>query len=77
MSAVTIIMLVLSVICLAIGLMLSGSGTTNGLSAISGQDLEIFRKTKDRGLIKILQMVMFVLMVALIIIAILAQIYGW
>lgn len=77
MSTSTIVLLVLSVICLIIGLLLSGSGSTSGLSAIAGQDLEIFKKTKDRGIVKILQMIMFVLVLVLIIIAILAQIYGF
>jgi preprotein translocase subunit SecG len=65
--------MVISVFCLVIGLLLSGSGSTTGLTAIAGQDLELFKKTKDRGIIKILQMVMFVLMITSIILAIIFQ----
>jgi preprotein translocase subunit SecG len=32
--------------------MLSSSGSTQGLASMNGQDLELFKKTKDRGLIK-------------------------
>ena len=67
MDVIGIVMIVISVICLVIGLLLSGSGSTSGLSAIAGQDLELFKKTKDRGLIKILQMVMFILMIGLLV----------
>jgi preprotein translocase subunit SecG len=42
----------LCVVIIALGLLLSGSGSSSGLVATSGQDLELFRKTKDRGLIK-------------------------
>jgi preprotein translocase subunit SecG len=62
MSIATIILLVICVVCLVIGLLLSGSGSTTGLAALSGQDLELFRKTKDRGFVKFLQLVMFFLM---------------
>jgi len=61
MSTITIIILVVMIISLVIGLLLSGSGTTTGLAALSGQDLELFRKTKDRGFIKILQIIMFLI----------------
>ena len=67
MDIIGIVMIVISVICLVIGLLLSGSGSTSGLSAIAGQDLELFKKTKDRGTIKILQMIMFILMIGLLI----------
>jgi preprotein translocase subunit SecG len=56
--------------------MLSGSGSTTGLTAIAGQDLELFKKTKDRGFVKILQMTMFVLMITMIILAIVFQATG-
>ena len=72
MSAASIIILILSIVCLIIGLLLSGSGTTNGLTNIIGQDLELFKKTKDRGFIKILQMIMFFLMIVMLVLLILS-----
>lgn len=64
MSVASIIFLVLSIIALITGLILSGSGTTAGLTNNNiGQDLELFKKTKDRGFIKIMQMFMFFLLV--------------
>ncbi|MDR2822959.1 MAG: preprotein translocase subunit SecG [Mycoplasmataceae bacterium] len=74
MSVFCIILIVLSTICLIVGLLLSGSGSTTGLTAIAGQDLELFKKTKDRGFIKILQMLMFFLMFAMITVAIVSAI---
>jgi preprotein translocase subunit SecG len=59
-----------------IGLLLSGSGSTTGLTALAGQDLELFKKTKDRGFVKILQMTMFVLMFVVFAIAIIGSITG-
>jgi len=76
MNVSTIVLLVIAVICLIIGLLLSGSGSTSGLSAIAGQDLELFKKTKDRGFVKIMQMIMFVLMIILIVLAIVFQVLG-
>jgi preprotein translocase subunit SecG len=64
-------------VCLVIGLLLSGSGSTTGLTALSGQDLELFRKTKDRGFIKILQMIMFLLMFSALVLLFLAQILNF
>jgi preprotein translocase subunit SecG len=59
---------------LIIGLLLSGSGSTTGLTALAGQDLELFKKTKDRGFVKILQMVMFILMFIIFTVAIVGAI---
>ncbi|MGL4948515.1 MAG: preprotein translocase subunit SecG [Mycoplasma sp.] len=56
-----------------LGLLLSSSGASAGLSNISAQDLEIFRKTKDRGMVKLLQ-VIFVIM--LIVISILIVVFS-
>ncbi|WP_027124170.1 preprotein translocase subunit SecG [Mycoplasmoides pirum] len=67
MNAIQIIMFIMSIISLIIGLLLSNSGSTGGLASLSGQDLEIFKKTKDRGLIKVLQIVMFVIMILFLI----------
>ncbi|WP_033159854.1 preprotein translocase subunit SecG [Mycoplasmoides alvi] len=67
MNAIEVIMFIMSVIALIIGLLLSNSGSTGGLASLSGQDLEIFKKTKDRGLIKILQILMFIIMIAFLV----------
>ncbi|WP_343251766.1 preprotein translocase subunit SecG [Mycoplasma amphoriforme] len=67
MGPIQIIMFVLAILSLIIGLLLSNSGSTGGLAWLSGQDLEIFKKTKDRGLIKSLQIIMFVLMLLFLI----------
>lgn len=77
MSAASIVILVLAIICLIIGLLLSGSGSTNGLTNIIGQDLELFKKTKDRGFIKILQMTMFIIMVIMLVLLILSIVLKW
>jgi preprotein translocase subunit SecG len=50
--------------------LLSPSGSTSGLSAMAGQDLELFKKTKDRGFIKVMQMVMFSLVLVLMVVCI-------
>lgn len=61
----TIIILIVAIIIIILGLLLSGTGSNAGLSNISGQDLEIFKKTKDRGIIKILQFIMFIALIGL------------
>ncbi|MBQ6970385.1 preprotein translocase subunit SecG [bacterium] len=66
MSPIAITMFVLGTIILVIGLLLSGSGTTSGLTTVVGQDLELFKKTKDRGIVKVLQIIMFLLTLTLI-----------
>ncbi|MDR2557585.1 MAG: preprotein translocase subunit SecG [Mycoplasmataceae bacterium] len=57
---------VLSVFVILIGLLLSSSGSSSGLVATSGQDLELFRKTKDRGLIKWLQIILFLIVIIIL-----------
>ncbi|MCQ3907590.1 MAG: preprotein translocase subunit SecG, partial [Mycoplasmoidaceae bacterium] len=66
MTPIAIVMFVFGGIALLIGLLLSGSGTGAGLNAQAGQDLELFKKTKDRGFVKILQIVMFVITLVLL-----------
>lgn len=67
MTPIFVVMFILGIITLLIGLLLSSSGSTTNLLSTGGQDLELFKKTKDRGFIKILQIVMFVVSLALII----------
>ncbi len=67
MTPIFVVMFIFGIIALLIGLLLSSSGSTTNLLSIGGQDLELFKKTKDRGFIKILQMAMFVVSLALII----------
>ncbi|MCQ2747764.1 MAG: preprotein translocase subunit SecG [Mycoplasmoidaceae bacterium] len=66
MNAISIVMFVFGGIALLIGLLLSGSGTGAGLNAQAGQDLELFKKTKDRGFVKILQITMFLVTLILL-----------
>ena len=66
MNSIAIVMFVFGGIALLVGLLLSGSGTGAGLNAAVGQDLELFKKTKDRGFVKILQIIMFIIMLVLI-----------
>jgi len=49
----------LSAVAIIIGLLLSSSGSTAGLTSMNGQDLELFKKTKDRGAVKILQTLLY------------------
>lgn len=63
----TIIILIVAIVIVILGLLLSGTGSNAGLGSITGQDLEIFKKTKDRGIIKILQFIMFITLVGLFI----------
>lgn len=70
-----VIAYLLSIIILAIALLLSNSGSSGGLASLSSQDLEIFKKTKDRGLVKFLQIAMFSLIFVLILVAVLYRIF--
>ena len=71
MTGIDIFLFILAIIILIIGLMLSYAGTPGGgLAALAGEDLELFRKTKDRGVIKLLQIIMFVLVIILLAIGI-------
>jgi preprotein translocase subunit SecG len=56
----------MSILAILIGLMLSSSGSNAGLTALSGQDLELFRKTKDRGFVKLLQIIALIIFVVTI-----------
>jgi len=47
--ALTIVLILFSVLALIIGLLLSRTSPSGGLLSLNGQDLEIFKKTKDRG----------------------------
>ncbi|AAF30461.1 preprotein translocase subunit SecG [Ureaplasma parvum] len=68
--ALTIVLILFSVLALIIGLLLSRTSPSGGLSSLNGQDLEIFKKTKDRGWIKGLQVFMFLLTIVMILIII-------
>ncbi|ACI60278.1 preprotein translocase subunit SecG [Ureaplasma urealyticum] len=68
--ALTIVLILFSVLALVIGLLLSRTSPSGGLSSLNGQDLEIFKKTKDRGWIKGLQVLMFLLTIVMILIII-------
>jgi preprotein translocase subunit SecG len=49
-------------IVILIGLLLSSNGSTGGLTSMNGQDLELFKKTKDKGLVKMLQLVLYIIL---------------
>lgn len=70
MLAIVIVCSVLAILCLIIGLLLSKSGSSSGLATLAGQDLEIFKKTKDRGWTKWFQVFMFIMTIVLVVIAI-------
>lgn len=70
MRAIIVVCLVMSALCILFGLLLSKSGTTSGIVTLSAQDMEIFKKTKDRGWIKIYQISMIICAFCLLIIAI-------
>ena len=70
----TIVFIVIGAIAILAGLLLSSSGSTSGLSAMAGQDLELFKKTKDRGFVKGMQMLMFLLIFIGIIVLIVAKV---
>ncbi|MDR3249669.1 MAG: preprotein translocase subunit SecG [Mycoplasmataceae bacterium] len=77
MAWTVIVLLILSVVVIAFGLMLSSSGSTAGLTAMSGQDLELFKKTKDRGLVKWLQIGMYILLLVILILVTLTLALKW
>lgn len=68
MSALEIIFYVFAIISFVIALLLSGHGNTGGITPMSGNDIELFKKTKDRGIVKIMQFILFVLILVLIVI---------
>ncbi len=70
--ALLIVILIVAIMCLVVGLSLSNAGPSGGLASLAGQDLELFKKTKDRGLTKGLQVVMFMITILLIILVIVA-----
>ncbi|MGL5246419.1 MAG: preprotein translocase subunit SecG [Mycoplasmoidaceae bacterium] len=69
MNAIEIIFYVIAGLSLVIALLLSGSGSSNGLNSMAATDLEIFKKTKDRGATKILQIILFIIVFVLITLA--------
>jgi preprotein translocase subunit SecG len=70
MHPIIVAVLVLSIISICIGLMLSSNGSTGGLTSMNGQDLELFKKTKDKGLVKILQILLYIIIFTVLILVI-------
>lgn len=66
MEWLEILFYVLAGIALVVALLLSGHGSSNGLNTINSQELELFKRTKDRGLVKWLQIFLFILTFILI-----------
>lgn len=75
MNALEIIFYVLAIISLIIALLLSNHGNSGGINPIAGNDIELFKKTKDRGIVKIMQFILFVLVFILIGIGIVIRIF--
>ena len=75
MIAVTIVCSILAILCVIVGLILSRAGTSGGLTSIMGQDLEIFKKSKDRGIMKFFQISMFVMAIILLFIVLIVHIF--
>lgn len=61
-----IVFYVLAIVALIIALLLSGHGNTGGISPTSGNEIELFKKTKDRGIVKVLQLILFVMVFVLL-----------
>jgi len=57
----------LSVVAIIVGLLLSSNGSTGGLTSMNGQDLELFKKTKDRGAVKVLQTILYLVFITMFI----------
>lgn len=68
-----IVFYVLAIVALIIALLLSGHGNTGGISPTSGNEIELFKKTKDRGAVKTLQFALFVLVFLLLALGILIR----
>jgi len=64
MDITVLIMLILSIVSIIVGLALSSNGSHSGLTSMNGQDLELFKKTKDRGLVKLLQIIFYIVILA-------------
>lgn len=73
-SVFSIIIFVLMAFAFVVAMMLSGNGSSSGLGPISGQDLEIFKRTKDRGFIKILQIILFMTIIFIVVALIVYQV---
>lgn len=76
MNALEIIFYVLAIFSLIIALLLSSHGNSGGINPIAGNDIELFKKTKDRGVIKILQLILFILVFVLIALGIVIRIFA-
>ncbi len=73
MEWLEILFYVLSGIALLVALLLSGHGSSNGLNQINSQELELFKRTKDRGIVKWLQIFLFILTFILILVALIIR----
>ncbi len=73
MEWLEILFYVLAGVALICALLLSGHGSSNGLNSISSSELELFKKTKDRGFIKGLQIFLFLLTILLILVGLLLR----
>jgi preprotein translocase subunit SecG len=70
MSTLDILLFTISIVIIFLGLLLSNTGSGSGINTLSGQDIELFKKTKTRGVLKKLQILLFILGLTLLIIAV-------
>lgn len=73
MQWLEILFYVLAGVALICALLLSGHGSSSGLNSINSSELELFKKTKDRGFVKGLQVFLFLLTIVLVLIALLLR----
>ena len=69
MNAIVIIFYVIAGLSLVNALLFSWSGYSNVVYSMAVQELEIFKKTKDRGDTKVLQIILFIIVFVLITLA--------
>ncbi|CAF1459063.1 unnamed protein product, partial [Didymodactylos carnosus] len=68
LSTLDTILFVLAFLAIVCGMLLSKSGSGGGISALSGQEIELFKKSKSRGFIRYVQVAMFLIGIAIIVI---------
>ena len=73
MNWLEILFYVLAGISLVVALLLSGHGSSTGLNSMKNNELELFRKTKDRGIVKWLQIFLFIITIILVVSALLLR----
>lgn len=73
MQTLEVVFYVFALIALVCALLLSGHGNASGINPVSGNDIELFKKTKDRGVVKVLQFILFFLVVLLVVLGLIIR----